>query len=308
MDLQNEFDKGTQEAHHVDFPAKDQQHELAAEIDEIETTTVGKFIWLIAITASTGGMLFGYDTGIISGVLVYLNDDLGHVLSPNDKELVTSLCSAGAFLGAILAGLTADRFGRKGPIYFACILFTGGAIIQGASYSLAQMAVGRLLVGFGVGSAAMIVPLYLSEIAPARFRGRVVGLNNSSICFGGVIAYAIGAAFAHVNHGWRYMVGLGGVPSLILACLLPFCPESPRQLVAKGRLDEARNVIQRIYCNATPDMVEEKVQRIESSVHQSMETLESKSRWAAIKKMHTDPACFRALLCACTLSKSSKLT
>lgn len=88
------------------------------------------------------------------------------------------------------------------------------------------MAVGRLIVGFGVGSAAMVVPLYIAEIAPTKVRGRLIGLNNMSITGGQVISYGIGAAFAHVPHGWRYMVGLGALPALILAAMLPFCPVS----------------------------------------------------------------------------------
>ena len=91
--------------------------------------------------------------------MVYLNDDLGKILTSGEKELITSITSGGAFIGAVVAGLTAARFGRKGAIYMGCILFIVGAVIQAASYSLAQMTVGRLVVGFGVGSAAMIVPV-----------------------------------------------------------------------------------------------------------------------------------------------------
>ena len=105
----------------------------------------------------------GYDTGIISAVLVYLNDDLGHVLTSSEKELITSITSGGAFIGAIAAGLTADRFGRKGAIYMGCVLFIIGAILQAAAFSLAQMTVGRLIVGLGVGSAAMIVPVSVTK-------------------------------------------------------------------------------------------------------------------------------------------------
>jgi SP family myo-inositol transporter-like MFS transporter 13 len=123
----------------------------------------------------------GYDTGIISAVLVYLNEDLGKVLNASEKELITSITSGGAFIGAVAAGLTADRFGRKGAIYMGCFLFISGAVLQAASYSLAQMTVGRLVVGFGVGSAAMIVPLYIAEVAPAKYRGRMIGLDNMSI-------------------------------------------------------------------------------------------------------------------------------
>ena len=100
---------------------------------------------------------------------MYLGNDLdGRETSSGEKELITSLCSGGAFIGAIIAGLTADRYGRKIAIYVGCVLFTVGAILQAAAYSIAQMAVGRLVVGFGVGSAAMVVPLYIAEIAPTK--------------------------------------------------------------------------------------------------------------------------------------------
>ena len=148
--------------------------------------------------------------GIISAVLVYLGTDLGgSEATPSQKEAITALCSAGAFIGSIIAGLTADQYGRKIAIYIGCGLFILGAVLQATAYSIAQMVVGRLVVGFGVGSAAMIVPLYIAEIAPTKVRGRLIGLNNMSITGGQVISYGIGAAFAHVPHGWRYMVGRG---------------------------------------------------------------------------------------------------
>jgi len=137
--------------------------------DSIDDIATSWFVWLVAFTASIAGALFGYDTGIISAVLVYLGNDLdGRPTSSGEKELITSLCSGGAFVGAIIAGLTADKYGRKIAIYVGCVLFTVGAILQAASYSIAQMAVGRLVVGFGVGSAAMVVPLYIAEIAPTK--------------------------------------------------------------------------------------------------------------------------------------------
>ncbi|TKA57885.1 hypothetical protein B0A49_11196, partial [Cryomyces minteri] len=128
------------------------------DLDTIEQTQSGKYAWLVSITAAIGGMLFGYDTGIISAVLVYIGASLGHELSSNEKELITSITSGAAFFGAIFAGATADRYGRKIAIYVGCVLFIVGAILQAAAFSLAQMTVGRLVVGFGVGSAAMIVP------------------------------------------------------------------------------------------------------------------------------------------------------
>jgi SP family myo-inositol transporter-like MFS transporter 13 len=129
------------------------------ELDTIESTRCSNYAWLVSITAGVGGFLFGYDTGIISAILVYLGTDLGHTVNSSEKELITSITSGGAFVGAVAAGLTADRFGRKLGIYNGCILFIIGAIIQATSFSIAQMTVGRLVVGLGVGSAAMIVPV-----------------------------------------------------------------------------------------------------------------------------------------------------
>lgn len=99
----------------------------------------------------------GYDTGVISAVLVSLKDDLGHELDSHEQELITSITSGGALLGALIAGLPADRYGRKLGIYLGCLLFLIGTIIQAAAFSVAQMTVGRLVVGLGVGSAAMII-------------------------------------------------------------------------------------------------------------------------------------------------------
>lgn len=119
-------------------------------------------VWLVILLevhSTNTDILFlpGYDTGVISAVLVNLKADLGHVLSSNEQELITSLTSGGALIGAIIAGITADKHGRKFGIYIGCFLFFIGSVIQAASFSLAQMAVGRFVVGLGVGSAAMII-------------------------------------------------------------------------------------------------------------------------------------------------------
>ena len=126
-------------------------------LDLIEETKPGAFVWLCAAATAIGGMLFGYDTGVISGVLVVLGTDLNNrPLSSSDKELITALCAAGAFCGAIIAGITADRYGRKPAIWFASVLFTIGAIIQATSSSIIQMCIGRVLIGLGVGSASTV--------------------------------------------------------------------------------------------------------------------------------------------------------
>ncbi|KAE8153509.1 general substrate transporter [Aspergillus avenaceus] len=276
---------------------------------DVDELPVSMFVWLVAFTASIAGMLFGYDTGIISAVLVYIGDGLDHrTLTSNEKELITSLCSGGAFFGAIMAGLTADKFGRKAAIYFGCTLFTIGAVLQGAAYTIAQMAVGRVVVGFGVGSAAMVVPLYIAEVAPAKARGRLIGLNNMSITGGQVISYAIGAAFANVNHGWRYMVGLGALPALILATLMPFCPESPRHLVYHHRQEEALEVLRRIYGHPSDTQLDSVMATICAACNEAREVNDGATRWTKIKQLHTVPSNLRALISACGLMVISQLS
>jgi SP family myo-inositol transporter-like MFS transporter 13 len=296
------------DSQHVEHSSKyDQGSEHLEDLDSIEQTQSGRYAWLVAITAGVGGLLFGYDTGIISAVLVYLNDDLGHVLDSSEKELITSITSGGAFIGAVAAGLTADRFGRKGAIYMGCLLFIAGAVLQAASYGLAQMTVGRLVVGLGVGSAAMIVPLYIAELAPAKYRGRMIGLDNMSITGGQLVSYGIGAALASVPHGWRVMVALGAVPAITLCCLLPFCPESPRQLIYHGKYEEAARVIQLIFPLGTPEQVQQKVQHIERDVLEAKQLMEHNSKRWLLKQLYVVPANLRALIAACGLMAVSQL-
>ncbi|KAI0438350.1 general substrate transporter [Xylaria telfairii] len=277
------------------------------QLDSIEQTRTGMYSWLVTVTAALGGLLFGYDTGIIAAVLVYISSDLGHTLSSSEKELITSITSGGAFFGAIFAGLTADHYGRKGAIYVGCVLFIVGAILQASAFSLAQMTVGRLVVGFGVGSAAAIVPLYIAEVSPSKYRGRMIGLDNMSITGGQLVSYGIGAAFAYVPGGWRYMVGGGAIPAIVLAILLLFCPESPRQLISHDKAEEAARVIRKIYPNATDQQVEDKIKHITYHVDLAKAINHGKGRWWIIKQLYVVPANLHALISACGLMAISQL-
>ncbi|KNG81702.1 myo-inositol transporter [Aspergillus nomiae NRRL 13137] len=255
--------------------------------DSIEKTDPGKAVWLIVCAVSMGGFLFGYDTGVISAVLVNLGSDLGKPLSSSEQELVTSITSGGALIGSVAAGMTADKYGRKLAIYVGCIIFFIGSIIQAAAYSLPQMTVGRLVVGFGVGEAAMIVPLYIGEMAPSRFRGRLIVFDNICVTFGQLVSYALGAALTNVASGWRYMVGLGAVPALLLIALMPFCPETPRQLVLHGRMEEARRVIAKIFPRATDQQVDAKARLIRHSIEEATASISNKSLVWQMRQLFT---------------------
>ncbi|KAE8154596.1 general substrate transporter [Aspergillus avenaceus] len=282
--------------------------EDATDLSGIEDAAASKAAWLISVTVSIGGLLFGYDTGYISSVLVTIGTSLGHTLSSSEQELVTSLTSGGALVGAVGAGLTADRFGRRWPIWGSCILFVLGTVIQTCSYSVAQFAVGRFVVGLGVGGAAMIVPLYIGEIAPAKYRGRMVAFNNMSVTFGQLLASAIGAGFAQVKgEAWRATVGIGAAPALILAGLLFLCPESPRQLVSHDKAEAADAVLQRIYPTSTPEQRYAKIRSIELSLQEATQTMVQESLWVTLKRVFTTPATGRAVLTACVVMAISQL-
>lgn len=244
---------------------------------------------------------------MISAVLISLKDDLGHVLSSSEQELITSITSGGALIGAILAGMFADRSGRKFPLYMGCIVFSIGAIIQAAAYSVAQMTVGRFIVGLGVGSAAMVIPLYIGELAPAKYRGRMIAFDNMSVTLGQLISYALGAGFTEVAHGWRYMVALGVVPALILAALLPMCPESPRQLLLHGDSDQALVVLRRTYPNANEHQLTCKLNLINNSVTEMKTATGGKGMWWTFSRLFTDAPSRRALICACMVMAISQL-
>jgi SP family myo-inositol transporter-like MFS transporter 13 len=252
-------------------------------------------------------IIVGYDTGVISAVLISLKSDLGHVLSSSEQELITSITSGGALVGAIIAGLFADRFGRKFPLYLGCFVFSVGAIIQAVSYGVIQMTIGRFIVGLGVGSAAMVIPLYIGELAPAKYRGRMIAFDNMSVTLGQLVSYALGAGFTEVNKGWRYMVGLGVVPALILAALLPLCPESPRQLLLHGKTEDARVVLKRTYPNATDSQVNSKLNLIQHSITEMRLATGEKSMWWTFTTLFTDAPSRRALICACTVMAISQL-
>ncbi|KAJ5344399.1 uncharacterized protein N7506_002764 [Penicillium brevicompactum] len=279
-----------------------------ADLSSIESTAPSKTAWLIAIVVSIGGLLFGYDTGYISAVLVTINDSLGHVLSSSEQEMVTSLTSGGALVGAVAAGLTADHFGRRWPIWGACLTFVIGTTLQTCAFSVGQFAAGRFIVGLGVGSASMIVPMYIGEIAPAQYRGRMVAFNNMSVTFGQLLASAVGAGLAHVKgEGWRATVGIGAAPALALAALLFFCPESPRQLVSHGNTIAADMVLRRIYPTSTAEQRQSKIRSIEASIQEATETMINESLWTTFKRIFTTPSTARATLTACTIMAISQL-
>ncbi|RDI82383.1 Mediator of RNA polymerase II transcription subunit 5 [Venturia inaequalis] len=208
----------------------------------------GIFIWVLTFCAGVSGLLFGYDTGVISSTLVSIDSSLSRrALTILDKSLITSSTSLFALLISPISGLLADGLGRKKVILLADALFVLGALWQALSTTVWGMILGRSVIGLAVGSASFVTPLYISEIAPAQWRGRLVTVSSLFITGGQVVAYLIGWAFSQVNGGWRWMVGLGAVPAILQLLALLFMPETPRWLVKAGKQEKAREVLTKVY-------------------------------------------------------------
>ena len=198
---------------------------------------------LIAVTAAVGGLLFGYDTSVISGAILFVRKVFQ--LSSAQTELAMSVVLAGAALGAAVAGYFADRFGRRPVLVVNAVIFGLFAVVTGLANGLAVFLVARFLVGMAVGVTSMITPLYIAEVAPARVRGAFVTLNQLAIVTGIVVAYYVDYLFSGSGN-WRAMFISAVVPSVVLLVALIFLPESPRWLAAQGRLDDALGILCRV--------------------------------------------------------------
>lgn len=200
-------------------------------------------VYLISAITAVGGFLFGYDTGVISGALLFIKEDFA--LSPIMEGVVVSSILGGAIVGAFGCGPLSDKWGRRRTLVGIAIVFAIGSLAAAFAWSVTVLVAARIILGLSVGGASVLVPLYIAEAAPPRLRGRLVSLNQLLITIGILTAYLINSLFAY-DGGWRWMFGLGMVPAFVLGVGMLFLPETPRWLVEKGRLDEARAVLNRI--------------------------------------------------------------
>ncbi|KAI6120154.1 general substrate transporter [Pisolithus croceorrhizus] len=280
--------------------------EYAAVVEGEESTTW--FVWLLVCCCTISGLLFGYDTGVISGALVTINGDLGpSELSNGQKEFITSATTLGALLGGLAAGAISDWTGRRPVLGIADVLFMGGAMGQAVSHTVWSMIGCRFLIGIGVGLASCVAPLYIQELSPTRLRGSMVVLNVVMITLGQVIAYGIDAGFANVSAGWRWMVGLGSIPAASQLALLVYLPESPRVLVRRGDMEAARKVLSRVYALASSEQVDLKLKVLHATVKQSIEIANSTTFWQRFGSVFSNPINRRALVIACGMQAFQQL-
>ncbi len=214
----------------------------------------GRFVYVAALFAALGGLLFGYDTGVISGAILFVKDQFA-LSSGTESEVVSSVLW-GAVVGALFGGWLADRFGRRPVILGAAIIFVGGAIGTAVAPSVSWLIAGRVVVGLGIGVASLIAPMYIAEIAPPAIRGTLVSINQLALVSGILVAYLIDYALSGAA-AWRWMFALAAFPAAVLGIGMIFLPESPRWLITHDRLDQGRQVLTRIRAGKTADTEQE---------------------------------------------------
>jgi SP family arabinose:H+ symporter-like MFS transporter len=220
-------------------------------VKEMNSESSSGFVVKVSLVAALGGLLFGYDTAVIAGVIGYLQKRFE--LSPIMTGWAASSAIWGCAFGAMMAGYFSDKFGRKKVLIATAVLFIISSVGAMIPTNLTQFLVARFIGGIGIGAASMLSPLYISEIAPSRNRGRLVSLYQLAIVIGINLIYFVNLLIAsygdetwNVETGWRYMLGSGTIPAVLFLLLLLIVPESPRWLVKKGKDEEACETLEKV--------------------------------------------------------------
>lgn len=202
------------------------------------------YIYGVSAIAAIAGLLFGFDTGIISGALLFIEKDF--VVSTEMKELIVSSVLLGAMFGSLFSGRLTDRFGRKRLMLIISCLFIVGTGIASFASQVTSILLGRLFIGFAIGIGSYTAPLYIAEVSPSSLRGGLVSLNQLAITLGILCSFLINYAFTSVEGSWRWMFGIGLIPACLLTLGMFFLPESPRFLVKQNRMEEATDTLRQL--------------------------------------------------------------
>ncbi|OUJ16055.1 sugar porter family MFS transporter [Acetobacter sp. DsW_063] len=248
-------------------------------------------VGVIAVVAATGGLLFGYDTGIISAALLQIT----HVfsLSVPGQQIVTAAIVAGALVGCVGAAPFSDRFGRRRTIMLAAAIFLAGTIGAAAAPDTTVLTLSRFVLGLAVGASSQIVPVYIAEIVPANRRGRLVVLFQMAVVTGITVSFVAGYFLR--DHSWRLMFGLGAIPAVVLLVGMLFLPNSPRWSALRGDFPAARAVLRQV--RSTNDEAERELTEI-------INAHDAEAGWKELAKPWLRPAIVAsvgvALLCQLT--------
>jgi len=224
------------------------------------------FGWSVIL--ALGGFLFGFDTAVISGVEKSIQQLFN--LSPFWQGFTISSALIGTVVGALAAGNPSDKYGRKPILFIIAFLFAFSAAGSALANTLWSFIAFRFAGGLAVGASSVVAPMYISEISPAALRGRMTALFQFNVIFGILMAYVSNYLLSKMGeHSWRWMLGIGGIPAIVYFFLLFLVPESPRFLVKKGKITEAKKVLQKIETQG----VETEIADIRLSLDQKKENL-----------------------------------
>jgi sugar porter (SP) family MFS transporter len=233
-----------------------------AENSWSDVSDSNRFVYLIAIVAALNGLLFGYDIGVISGALLYL--DQTFTLSTFLKEVIVSSTLLAAAAGALIGGKFADYYGRRLMTFIGAVAFFIGSLVMALAPTVSWVIIGRIVAGLAIGIASIVGPMVIAEVSPPEIRGALGTLQQLAITVGILVGYFINYLFAAIIEGpaaWRWMLGFGMVLAAVLVIGMLKVPETPRWLVKHGREDDAREVLNRIRVDTD---IEEELQDIKN--------------------------------------------
>lgn len=250
------------------------------------TINLGYLVFL-SVVAALGGFLFGYDTAVISGTIAQVTEQFG--LDALQQGWYVGCALIGSIIGVLFAGILSDKFGRKSTMILSAILFSTSAIGCAVSTDFNQLVIYRIIGGVGIGVVSIISPLYISEVAVAQYRGRLVSLYQLAVTIGFLGAYLVnyqllGYSMSNpdvstgwwnlvfVSEVWRGMLGMETLPAIMFFIIIFFIPESPRWLILKGREEKATNILERIYTSSKETL-------FQLTETKSVLSSESKSEW-----------------------------
>ena len=250
------------------------------------TINLGYLVFL-SVVAALGGFLFGYDTAVISGTIAQVTEQFG--LDALQQGWYVGCALIGSIIGVLFAGILSDKFGRKSTMILSAVLFSTSAIGCAVCADFNQLVIYRIIGGVGIGVVSIISPLYISEVAVAQYRGRLVSLYKLAVTIGFLGAYLVNYQLLSysisnpdvstgwwnlifVSEVWRSMLGMETLPAIMFFIIIFFIPESPRWLILKGKEEKATNILERIYTSSKEAL-------FQLTETKSVLSSESKSEW-----------------------------
>ncbi|GMH30340.1 hypothetical protein Nepgr_032183 [Nepenthes gracilis] len=275
------------------------------DVEAVRRSNTNKYVLACAIFASLNSVLLGYDVGVMSGAIIFIQEDLK--ITEVQEEVLVGILSIISLFGSLVGGKTSDAIGRKWTIALAAAVFQLGAAIMALAPNFEVLITGRLLAGVGIGFGVMITPVYIAEISPATARGSLTSFPEISINLGILLGYISNYAFSGlpVHYNWRIMLAVGILPSVFIGFALFVIPESPRWLVMKNRAEEAKLVLSKTIENEIE--AEERLADIQQAAGLSgAEKYAEKAVWQEL--LRPSPAVRRMLVTGCGIQVFQQIT